>query len=42
MDTFFWRFVKDSAYVPPLPMALKELKTQTTTVCAKTDYTVLH
>ena len=29
-DFFLWGFVKDSVYVPPLPMSLKELRDRIT------------
>jgi hypothetical protein len=42
MDFFLWDFVKDNAYVPPLPTTLHELKTRIREVCANTDQEILH
>ena len=39
-DFFRWGFVKDSVYVPPLPMSLKELRDRVTHALHEFDYRV--
>jgi hypothetical protein len=42
MDFFFWRFVKDIVYFPPLPTTLHKLKTRIKEACANTDQGIFH
>jgi hypothetical protein len=51
-DFFLWRYIKDSVFVPPLPVSLNELKQHITTavvsvdegmlrsICTKLDYRI--
>jgi len=41
-DFFLWRFVKDSVYVPPLPMSLKELRDRITHALQTITADMLH
>ena len=41
-DFFLWGFVKDSVYVPPLPMSLKELRDQITHALQAITTDMLH
>ena len=34
-DFFLWGFVKDSVYVPPLPMSLRELCSSNLSICSR-------
>jgi hypothetical protein len=41
-DFFLWGFVKDSVYVPPLPMSLKELRDRITHALQTITTDMLH
>jgi len=41
-DFFLWGFVKDSVYVPPLPMSLKELRDRITHTLQTITADMLH
>jgi len=41
-DFFLWSFVKDSVYVPPLPMSLKELRDRITHALQTITADMLH
>jgi hypothetical protein len=41
-DLFLWAFVKDSVYVPPLPMSLKELRDRITQALQTITADMLH
>ena len=41
-DFFLWEFVKDSVYVPPLPMSLKELRDRITHALQTITADMLH
>jgi hypothetical protein len=41
-DFFLWGFVKDSVYVPPLPMSLKELRDRITHALPTSTADMLH
>jgi hypothetical protein len=41
-DFFLWGFVKDSVYVPPLPMSLKELRDRITHALQTVTAEMLH
>jgi len=41
-DFFLWGFVKDSVYVPPLPMSLKEIRDQITHALQTITANMLH
>ena len=41
-DFFLWGFVKDSVYVPPLPMSLKELRDRITHALQTITADMLH
>ena len=40
-DFFLWRYIKDRAFVPPLPVSLNELKQRITTAVASVDEDML-
>ena len=41
-DIFLWGFVKDSVYLPPLPMSLKELRDRITHALQTVTADMLH